>query len=173
MFFTWFCMILYFSMSVWSLLPVEAALVRDSGYAPLAAYRCVRWPWLVPAVWPLSDYPASEVGADSWWVVPQGLHPRFCANDAKELGSLFASPFSGDTLNAPWVLRDRLDTWQFRDTLWIRITHTLRHSYWYWYWYSIVLAVLICIAYSSASSIVYTFVLLKAWGQALLEKGIM
>ena len=57
---------MYFSMSVWSLLPVDSALARDSGYAPLAAYRCVRRPWLVPAVWPLSDYSASEVGANSW-----------------------------------------------------------------------------------------------------------
>ena len=146
MFFTCFCSdSIYFTMSVWSLLPVDAALARDSGYAPLAAYRRVRRLWLVAAVWPLSNYPASEVGADSWWVVPQGMHPSFCTDDSKELGALRASPFSGSTRNSPRVLRDRLDTWQSRD-IWIRVTHTLRHSYWYWYWYwywySIVLAML-------------------------------
>ena len=160
MFLTFLCMILCIFLCVWSLLPVDEALARDSGYAPLAAFRCVRRPWLVPAVWPLSDYPASEVAADPWWVVPQGMHPRFWADDSKELGTLCASPFSGCTRNVPRVLRDRLDTWQSRHTLWIRVTHT-----------SILILILIpycasytsfCISYSSPSFIVYTFVLLLA-----------
>ena len=82
-------------------------------------------------LWALIDYPASEVGADSYWVVPQGMHLRFCSNNSNALGALRASLFLNKTREIPRVLRDRLDTWQSRDTLWIRVTRT--HSYTIWY----------------------------------------